>query len=85
MHVITGILLSARKKVLDPRYMFWNMRASWNLGVNVSVYLPEINCILCPGQDIIFSLTNQDTMDLSSLKFQLYLQIQTKLSKDPGN
>lgn len=85
MHVITGILLSARMKALDPRYMFWNMWASWNLSVNVLVYLQEISCILCPGQDIIFPLTNQDTMDFSSLKFQLCLQIQTKLSKVTGN
>lgn len=85
MHVITGILLSARKKALDPRYMFWNMWASWNLSFNVSVYLHEINCILCPGQDIILPLTNQDTMDFSSLKFQHCLQIQTKLSKGLGN
>lgn len=85
MRVIAGILLSARKKSLDPTNMFCNMWTSWNLNGNVSVYLHELNYILCPGQGMIFPLSNHNTMSFAAFKFHLLLQIHIKFSKDLGN
>lgn len=85
MRVITGILLSAKKKSLDPENMFCNMWASWNLNGNVSVYLYELNYILCPGQGMIFPLANHKTMGFTAFQFHQFFQVHIKFSKDLGN